>query len=103
MKIGFFELIIIFIVALIVLGPEKLPLYAKKLGQALSTFKDYSGKFVEEMNTSIAEPLKEVSEPLQKIAKEVSEPLTEVKATINQIGKPISSVKTTSTPVKTTE
>lgn len=88
MKIGMFELIMIFVVALIVLGPDKLPVYAKKLGQSLSAFKNYSGQFAQEMNASLVEPIKEVSEPLQKVAKEISDPLNEVKQTISNIGKP---------------
>ena len=34
MRIGFPELIVVFIVALVVIGPDKLPLYAKKFGRA---------------------------------------------------------------------
>ena len=32
MKIGIAEIIVICVIALVVLGPEKLPIYAKKLG-----------------------------------------------------------------------
>lgn len=39
MKIGFQELLIVFIVALVVVGPDKLPYYAKKFGQAMAQFK----------------------------------------------------------------
>lgn len=38
MKIGFTEIIVIFIVALIVIGPDKLPYYARKLGAGLREF-----------------------------------------------------------------
>ena len=39
MRIGFPELIIVFIVALVVIGPDKLPLYARKFGAALREFR----------------------------------------------------------------
>ena len=39
MKIGWMELLVIVIVALVVVGPDKLPDYAKKFGKALKEFK----------------------------------------------------------------
>ena len=44
MKIGLMELLVIFIVALVVIGPDKLPAYARKLGEALRQFKKYSSE-----------------------------------------------------------
>jgi TatA/E family protein of Tat protein translocase len=35
MKIGAMELVVIFIVALLVIGPDKLPQYARKFGAAM--------------------------------------------------------------------
>jgi len=49
--IGFPELVLILIVALIVLGPEKLPDLAKALGRAYSEFK----RAGEDLKRSIAE------------------------------------------------
>ncbi|MBR0476296.1 MAG: twin-arginine translocase TatA/TatE family subunit [Treponema sp.] len=40
MKIGGAELVVIILVALFVIGPDKLPIYAKKLGKALSSLRD---------------------------------------------------------------
>ena len=42
MKIGAMELIVIFIVALLVIGPDKLPSYAKKFGNAMREFRKAS-------------------------------------------------------------
>ena len=39
MKIGPLELVVVFIVALIVIGPNKLPEYAKKFGEAMRELK----------------------------------------------------------------
>ncbi|NTW71482.1 MAG: twin-arginine translocase subunit TatB [Eubacteriaceae bacterium] len=95
MRIGTSELLLILVVALFVLGPEKLPVYAKKLGKALTTLKSYTGKLTEEINESIIEPLEEVkkplkdmAEPLTNISKEVSQPMEDLKNSIRGIGKP---------------
>lgn len=44
MRIGMSELIVILIVALFVLGPDKLPVYAKKMGEALAQFRNIQMK-----------------------------------------------------------
>lgn len=64
--IGFPELVLILIVALIVLGPEKLPDLAKALGRAYSEFK----RAGEEIKRNIAE----AGEPDKDIRKEDHRP-----------------------------
>ena len=41
MKIGFWELIVIVIVAFVFIGPDQLPVYAKKIGKMLRELKKY--------------------------------------------------------------
>ena len=53
MKIGITELIVIFVVALLVIGPDKLPAYAQKLGQAMAQFRKYSAEATEEIKASV--------------------------------------------------
>lgn len=43
MKFGFVELLVVFVIALLVLGPDKLPTCAKKLGKAFQEFRKASG------------------------------------------------------------
>ena len=43
MKIGFWELIVIVIVAFVFIGPDQLPVYAKKIGKMLRELKKYTG------------------------------------------------------------
>lgn len=38
-KLGFMELVVILLIALVVFGPSKLPQIGKSLGQAISEFK----------------------------------------------------------------
>ena len=42
MKIGFWELIVIVIVAFVFIGPDQLPVYAKKIGKMLRELKKYT-------------------------------------------------------------
>lgn len=78
MKIGLSELLVVFIVALFVLGPDKLPFYAKKLGEALSQFRRYSDEAAKDIKESIVEPLEEAQRPLR----EAMEPLEELDKTV---------------------
>ena len=80
MKIGVQELIIVFVVALIVIGPDKLPAYAKKLGEALRQFKKYSSEATKEIRESVVEPLEEAQRPL----KEAMEPITDLEKTVRK-------------------
>ena len=59
MKIGAMELIVIFIVALLVIGPDKLPSYARKFGNALKEFKKASSDITQDIRESVVEPLEE--------------------------------------------
>lgn len=95
MRIGTSELVVIFIVALLVLGPEKVPKYAKKAGKFLSSIKVYADKLSEDINESIVEPLEEVQKPLKKaveplkdISNDISKPIKDIKKSVNDIGKP---------------
>ena len=75
MKIGAMELIVIFIVALLVIGPDKLPLYAKKFGNAMREFRKASSDMTQDIRESVVEPLEEAQRPLR----EAMEPLETLK------------------------
>ncbi|MBR5475180.1 MAG: twin-arginine translocase TatA/TatE family subunit [Lachnospiraceae bacterium] len=91
MKIGATELIVIIIVALLVIGPDKLPGYAKKLGKGLSSLKDTSSVLAKEIRENVTEPLQDIVEPLQEIAepiREITKPLDDATKSLKEIGKP---------------
>lgn len=69
MHIGITELILVFIVALFALGPDRLPSFAKKLGESVSQFKKYSEEATREIKESVVEPLEKAQEPLREAAK----------------------------------
>ncbi len=94
MKIGFMEMMVIAIVALVVLGPDKLPIYAHKLGVGLKEFKKATSDLTSDLKENVVDPLNEVAAPLKEAAKpltdleqEVKDSLKDVTTSINEIGK----------------
>jgi TatA/E family protein of Tat protein translocase len=84
--IGMQELIIIFVIALIVFGPRKLPQLGKSLGRSIAEFKRASNELrntledeirVEETRREIMEPIesigREARQAVERAAREVSE------------------------------
>ncbi len=94
MRIGISELILVFIVALVAVGPDRLPGYAKKLGEAVSLFKKYSEEATREIKESVVEPLEEAQAPLREAVKPLEEldktvqgSVKELKTSFHNIGK----------------
>ncbi|MEJ7801705.1 MAG: twin-arginine translocase TatA/TatE family subunit, partial [Ilumatobacter sp.] len=56
------ELIIVLLLALVVLGPEKLPEAMRKAGQAYAELKKMSSGFQSEFRAAVDEPLREIRE-----------------------------------------
>ncbi len=102
MRIGFTELMLVFVVALVVIGPEKLPQYAKKFGEALASFRKAADEATEEIRKNVVEPLdeaqrplREAMEPVEDLNRAVRKDLREVQTSLRQVGKtpPASSAK----------
>jgi len=70
--IGMPELIIILVIALVVIGPKKLPDLAKSLGKGLSEFKKATSEIKEGLN--LDEDLKETREDLVDAVSGLDEP-----------------------------
>lgn len=94
MKIGVTELLVVLVVALLVLGPDRLPLYARKLGAALSEFRKASDEAAKGIRENVVEPLEEAQrplreavEPVEEIDRAVRENLREVKSSLEQTGR----------------
>ena len=94
MKIGAMELVVIFIVALLVIGPDKLPQYARKFGAALKEFRKASSGVTKELRESVIDPLseaqkplREAMEPLEDITKDIKSELNGVEKELKNIGK----------------
>lgn len=87
MKIGFTELIVILVVALVVLGPDKLPIYMKKLGVALREFRKYSSELTDDIKENIVAPLDEAQKPLREALEPLNQMEEELKSTKKDIEK----------------
>ncbi len=71
--LGFPELLLIFVIALIVFGPKKLPDLGRSLGRALSEFKKASEEFQESMKAEMKEVEKTAQlDELKKIGEEIT-------------------------------
>ncbi|MEK7841189.1 MAG: Sec-independent protein translocase protein TatB [Deltaproteobacteria bacterium] len=71
--IGVTELIVILVIALIVIGPEKVPEIAKALGKAFAEFK----KATEDIKNSVKEDIEKTTAPLTELSKEVQAPINQ--------------------------
>jgi len=72
--IGMPELIVILIIALIVIGPKKLPDLAKSLGRAINEFKKATKEFKDSMDMdddikTLKKPFKDISDDLRDTIK----------------------------------
>jgi TatA/E family protein of Tat protein translocase len=72
MNLGMPEMIFIFLLALVLFGPKKLPELGRQLGKALAEFKKASNEFksqleTEMMNIELEERAKQQPEPAPKI------------------------------------
>ena len=92
MKIGTLELVVIAIVALLVIGPNKLPEYARKLGQAMREFKKASDSLTKEIKENIVEPLDEVQKPLKEAVAPLTEMEKEIKGSFKEVTDSVSSI-----------
>jgi TatA/E family protein of Tat protein translocase len=68
--IGTTELILILVVALLVLGPKKLPEMARSLGRGMAEFRRASNEFTRTLSASLEEP---PAAPPAKAAKSAGE------------------------------
>ena len=58
-NLGSMEVVVILLVALVVLGPKKLPDAARQVGRALTELKRISGGFQKEMREAMQDPIVE--------------------------------------------
>ena len=75
MKIGTGELLLILGLALIVMGPSKLPELGKFLGETLFVTKKYLGELTEEINEEVKKPIEESLSPLTEMTKPLEDAL----------------------------
>src|SRR6059036_3975276 len=74
-QLGFQELFVIFLIALLVFGPRKLPELGKSLGKGLREFK----RATEDLKSSWEDHMKDIEEPLKDTKKDLEETGRELK------------------------
>src|SRR6516162_3228308 len=80
MQLGFQEMLMIFVIALLVFGPKKLPELGKSLGKGSREFK----KATEELKSNWDEHVKDISEPINDARKELHGMGQNIKAQVYQ-------------------
>src|SRR5438093_13685551 len=66
-QLGFSEMLVIFIVALLVFGPKKLPELGKSLGKGIREFR----KATDELKSSWEDQVKDISAPLNDVKRDI--------------------------------
>lgn len=61
------KLLLLGVIAMIVLGPERLPHFARKAGQVIAEVRKASGSFQSEVRDALAEPRKALDEAVGEI------------------------------------
>jgi len=72
-QLAFQELFVIFLIALLVFGPRKLPELGKSLGKGLREFK----RATEDLKSSWEDQMREVEEPFKEATKDIHKELEE--------------------------
>ena len=71
MNLGFGEMFFIFLLALIIFGPKKLPEIGRQIGKALADFKRYSNDFKYQLESEVRQW--EIEETLRKEKEELKQ------------------------------
>ena len=93
-QLGFQELLVIFIIALLVFGPKKLPELGKSLGKGLREFK----RATNELKATWDDNLKDAEKEISSTAKDFRDIQKDVNATMNEASEVDQAVDKSSTP-----
>jgi sec-independent protein translocase protein TatA len=74
--IGFSEMLVIFIVALLVFGPKKMPELGKSLGKGIREFR----KATDELKQTWEEQVREVENPVKDVSRDIQQVGNDMKA-----------------------
>ena len=98
-SVGFPELLVIFVIALIVFGPRKLPEIGKALGKSLAEFKRASNELKSTLEEEIRTEERRTAEPARPVAS-----INEAPRTVNDAQlHPVDTQPAESTPMPSIE
>ena len=93
--LGMPELILIFVVALLLFGPRKMPQIGRSIGRAMGEFRRASNEFKRTIEDEVAaDDIREVEKDLKEIKKTITDPIgisdlkTSVKESLEQVVEP---------------
>ena len=98
-KIGGMELIVILIVALFAIGPERLPKAARMLGRAVGSFKKYMNEATSELR-EVSDEFKEVTNEIASAQKTMKDAFLDVEDDIKKTGREIDKKVNATEPAK---
>ena len=85
--LGMPELILIFVVALLLFGPRKMPQIGRSIGRAMGEFRRASNEFKRTIEDEVAaDEIREVEKDLKEIKKTITDPvgISDLKASIKE-------------------
>src|SRR5687767_13323784 len=74
--LGFQEMLVIFVVALLVFGPKKLPELGKSLGKGIREFR----KATDDLKQSWEEQVRDIDNPIKDVTREIQKVRNDVKS-----------------------
>ena len=97
MRIGFAEAVVVLLAAMVFIGPEKLPAYARKFGAALREFRKASADVTQEIRESVIDPLEEAQKPLREAMEPLEDLRDSLKADARSVEKDLRNIGKTET------
>ena len=95
MKVGFWEIVVVIVIALIVIGPEQFPEYAKALGKALREVKKSTAGLSDQIQKDVVEPLNETVKPLKEAAAPITDSINGLQSDLDQAARSLEKAVTT--------
>jgi TatA/E family protein of Tat protein translocase len=80
-QLGFSEMLVIFVVALLVFGPKKLPELGKSLGKGIREFR----KATNDLKSTWEEQVKDIEAPLNDVKKDIHEVGQDLKSDVYKV------------------
>ena len=91
-QLGITEMMVIFIIALLVFGPKKLPELGKSLGKGIREFR----KHTEELKSSWDDQMRDVENPIKEVSRDIQDAANNV--TNDFYSSPTETTETTTAP-----
>ena len=89
---GYWEIVVIFVITLIVVGPEKMPALARKAGLYVGKFKKFVSKIQNDINNEIKSEVLKEQLSIKDEESSLSQTVEEAKSSIDEIKKEVAKI-----------